>query len=202
MNDLGLGNAASALTRHSPEDAPLRRDRAHRQSAIGLENLPAVPEQQPMPGQAALTSEARPLPKNHIAWTGPAVLIRTGRYRLQLSETHGVLLRRDSDGSWHRADDAVCAEDQRLLTHAIEECLARPLRPARCKTAATLRRLVRAGIFGTTAIRPRPNHHTCPDPSAEAPCVRCTGCSRLGYRFLFDNIGGRTAAHRLSEGAA
>ncbi|MEQ1499177.1 MAG: hypothetical protein ABL914_10985 [Novosphingobium sp.] len=182
------------------DGAGQQRDLRPLQMATGMETHAAGPAQLPPPEPTSATSTGLSLPKSHSEWRGAAVTIRTELYMLQLSGKHGVLFRRGSDGLLRRADVSVCAEDHQSLLDAIAECLKQPGFPERQLTAATLRSLLREGIFGTKAVRPLPNHHTCQDPSIEAPCKRCrVGGPENNFRFKITSTRADPAAHRLSE---
>ena len=194
------GPASLKSRRRSHSSASQQTDQANLQTARAKGSPSEDRAPRLTPATASVTSTVAYQPKGHSAWQGSAVLIRIGRYRLQLSGTHGALFLQESDGSLRRACSSECEGDHQSILDAIEECLEQPLRPAQRRTAATLRSLLRKGVFGTKAVRPLPNHHRCPNPSVEAPCEDCTGCARIGFRFLVNNPNpADPAAHRLSE---
>ena len=186
--------------RRSKDGAGQQTDQGHHRMAKEMGSLAEDRTPRLTPAKASETSTAACQLKGHSAWRGSAVLIRIGRYRLQLSGTHGALFLQEPDGSLRRACSSECEEDHQSILGAIEACLAQPLRQAQRRTAATLRCLLREGVFGTKAVRPLPNRHRCPNPSVEAPCEDCMGCARNGFRFRVSQPNPvDLAAHRLSE---
>ena len=197
-----MSGSVSRDHRRSRQAVAPKRGPADRRTAKAAESSSAAAAQPLPPAAASSTLASSCPPKSHIEWRGRAVLIRSGQYRLTLSETRGALFRQDADGLLVRADSLVCEADQQSILDAVRECVEQPLRPGRSKTVATLRRLLRAGVFGTSSIRPLPNRRMCPSPCADAPCDGCIGCIRTDFRFPVDETATPGhAPHRLSGDA-